>query len=70
MVKFGSLRDYENAKKILDNSGVEYLEDLNTDLTKKLYHKENGEQILSIARLGNDQWIFLYNNKYWQERKA
>ena len=62
MVKIGHLKNFRQAKQMLEEGGYEVTE--KDGLVKKLF--VNGEEVLSIAQFGS-AWIFRYNPNYFAE---
>ena len=65
MVKFGTLKDFNAAKKMIKDSGIDFTV-TNGDLVRKITDKD-GTEILSIARLRGTTWAFRYNPIYFVE---
>jgi len=64
-VKFGTLRDFNNAKKLLVQAGLPVtVYKSPNDLIRKLMVGK--EEAVSISRIGRG-WVFRYNKNFWGE---
>ena len=65
MVKVGTLKDFNAAKKMVKDAGIDYTV-TNGDLVRRINDKD-GTEIVSIARLRGATWAFRYNPAYFVE---
>ena len=64
MIKIGTLKDYRKAQKMLKEAGIEFTK-TEGDLVKKTMLKD--EELVSVARIRSNRWVFKYNPLYFQE---
>ena len=64
MVKIGTLKDFRDARKKLEEQGHK-VDVVSGELVRKL--KVRGETVLSIARLRGSTWSFRYSKIWWGE---
>lgn len=67
MIKYGTLKDYTVAKSKLKANGITFTEN-NGRLVKQLIDEE-GKELLSIAILRGNTWVFRYNANVWSEHE-
>lgn len=65
MIKFGTLVDYRNAKKLLKENRYVIKENKSNSRIRRLY--VGNVLVLSIFHLGGKSWGFNYNEEFWVE---
>ena len=71
MVKVGTLKDFNNARKLLKQAGYQVDSTKSpSDLIRKLIVTVNTTKVeaVVIARIGPNSWVFKYDNQLFAEK--